>query len=164
MIGSQETHAMKTPRYFLAAVLAVLILATVTTVASATPGSGQTPSNLAAGRLNDTLDVNTDRIKFKTKGATDVAMFTVTYAPGGYSGWHVHPGIVFVVVKSGTVLRTVQCGAPRPYGVGESFVESDEQPGGEVRNASATEPAVLQVTQVVPQGSVRRVEAAQPAC
>jgi quercetin dioxygenase-like cupin family protein len=155
---------MKTSRYILAALLAVLILATVTTVASATPPSGQTPSNLVVGRLNDSIDVNTDRIKLKTKAATDVAMFTVTYAPGGYSGWHTHPGILVAVVKSGAVVRTVQCGTPRTYGVGESFVESDEQPRGEVRNASLTDQAVLQVTQIVPQGSVRRVEADQPTC
>ena len=72
--------------------------------------------------------------------------------------------MLFVVVTSGSVVRTVRCHAPRTYVAGESFVESDRQPAGEVRNASATSTAILQVTQIVPQGSVRRVEAAPPTC
>ena len=155
---------MKTSRYFLTALLAVLALAAVTTTVSASPPSGQTPSNLVIGRLAGPIEVDADKIQFQTEHATDVAMFTVTYAPGGYSGWHTHPGMVFVVVTSGSVVRTVRCHAPRTYVAGQSFVESDSQPAGEVRNASATAAAVLQVTQIVPNGSVRRVEAAPPTC
>jgi hypothetical protein len=69
-----------------------------------------------------------------------------------------------VVVVSGSVVRTVKCQDPRTYVAAQSFVESDAQPAGEVQNASTTASAVLQVTQVVPQGSVRRFEAVQPAC
>jgi quercetin dioxygenase-like cupin family protein len=148
-----ENHAMKTSRYFFTALLVILTLAAVTTTVSASPPSGQTPSNLVIGRLSD-----------PTNDSADIAMFTVTYTAGGYSGWHTHPGILFVVVVSGSVVRTVKCQAPRTYVAGQSFVESDAQPAGEVQNASTTASAVLQVTQIVPQGSVRRVEAVQPAC
>ena len=61
-------------------------------------------------------------------------------------------------------MRTVKCQAPRTYVAGQVFVESDKQPAGEVHNASANDPAVLQVTQIVPQGDARRVEAVQPSC
>jgi quercetin dioxygenase-like cupin family protein len=154
---------MRSSRAFFAALLAVLALAGLTNVVSATPPSGQTPSALAVGRLSEAQTINTDRIKVQTKGITDVAMFTVTYDPGGYSGWHTHPGVLFVVVRSGAVIRTVSCQSTT-YHAGESFVESDEQPSGEVRNASTTEPAVLSVTQIVPKDSPRRSEADQPAC
>ena len=77
---------MKTSRYFLTALLAVLTLAAVTTTVSASPPSGQTPTNLVLGRLPGPIEVDADKIQFQTEHATDVAMFTVTYAPGGYSG------------------------------------------------------------------------------
>jgi len=155
---------MKTSRSFFTALLAVFAFAAFATTVSATPPSGQSPSGLVVGHLTDPINVNVDHLNFESRRPTDVAMFTVTYDPGGFSGWHTHPGILFVVVKSGSVVRTVKCHQPRTYGAGETFVESDEQPAGEVQNASTTDPAVLVVTQIVPQGAGRRVEADQPAC
>src|SRR3954447_15778743 len=131
--------------------------------AVATPPSGQHPTAPALGTLADATHINTDRLKFQTKDAADVATFSVTYDPGGYSGWHTHPGVLFVVVQSGSVVREVNCESPRTYAAGEAFVESDEQPTGQVSNPSPNVPAVLQVTQIVPKGSVRRVEAEPPS-
>ena len=147
----------------MAAAVAILAVAALSSAVSATPPSGQTPSDLAVGTLSTITQVNTDRIKFQTKGDVDVAVFNVTYAACGYSGWHTHPGVVFVVVKSGSVVRTVGCES-WTYAAGQSFVESDEQGPGQVQNASTTVPAVLGVTQIVPKGSVRRVEADPPSC
>jgi hypothetical protein len=42
-------------------------------------------------------------VEIKTKDSTDIAMANVVVAPGGTSGWHTHPGPVFVVVKTGTI-------------------------------------------------------------
>jgi quercetin dioxygenase-like cupin family protein len=149
---------VKTP---IAAIVALLVVAAV---ALATTPSGQHPSLPVIGTLTDTTRVNTDRIKLQTKEPVDVASFSVTYDPGGYSGWHTHPGVLVVVVQSGSVTRQVGCDPPRTYNAGDAFVESDEQPTGQVSNASTTTPAVLQVTQIVPQGSARRVEAQPPVC
>src|SRR5207248_489399 len=78
---------------------------------------------------------NTDRLKFQTKDAADIATFSVTYDPLGFSGWHTHPGIVFVVVQSGSVVRQVGC-ASQTYDAGGSFIVSEQQPPGQVRNPS----------------------------
>jgi quercetin dioxygenase-like cupin family protein len=131
--------------------------------ALATPPSGQHPTAPAIGTLSERTNVNTDRLKFQTKDPADVATFGVTYDPLGSSGWHTHPGILLVVVQSGSVVRQVGC-ASHTYDAGHAFVESDEQPPGQVRNPSATTPAVLTVMQIVPKGSPRRVEADPPAC
>jgi len=147
----------------IAPVLAIAGVLAVVAIAMASPPSGQHPSTVVGGTLSDPLHINTDRIKFQTKDPTDFAEFTVTYDPAGYSGWHTHPGVVFAVVQSGSVVRTVDCQS-RVYHAGDVFVESDEQPAGEVRNASVTQPAVLFVTQIVPHGSVRRVESSPPSC
>jgi quercetin dioxygenase-like cupin family protein len=145
-------------------VLAIVAIATVTTAVLATGPVGQTASGLVAGTLTSISAINTDRIKFQTKGDVDVAMFTVTYDPSGTSGWHTHPGFLLVTVKTGAVLRQIGCAAPVQYGPGDTFVESDEQPAGRVSNASDSVAAVLQVTQVVPRGSPRRADASEPAC
>jgi quercetin dioxygenase-like cupin family protein len=132
-------------------------------VALGTPPSGQHPSTPVVATLGDKAQVNTDRIKLQTKDPTDIATFTVTCDPGGYSGWHTHPGVLFVLVQSGAVVREVGCSS-RTYHAGEAFIESDKQPSGQVRNASSLDPAVLYVTQVVPHGSARREESQPPTC
>jgi quercetin dioxygenase-like cupin family protein len=145
-------------------VIAIAAIVVATSVALATSPIGQTASNLVTGTLTSITAVNTDRIKLQTKGDVDVAMFTVTYDPSGTSGWHTHPGFIVVTVKSGSVLRQIGCAAPIQYNAGDTFVESDEQPAGRVSNASASDPAVLQATQLVPHGSPRRVDADEPSC
>jgi quercetin dioxygenase-like cupin family protein len=144
-----------------AAVLAAI--GVVATVALATPPSGQHPTTPVTGTLDDSVQVNIDRIKLQTKDPVDVATFSVTYDPGGYSGWHTHPGVLLVTVQSGSVVRQVGCDSTT-YNTGDVFVESDEQPSGQVSNPSTTTPAVLSVTQIVPQGSGRRVEGNPPTC
>jgi quercetin dioxygenase-like cupin family protein len=147
-----------------ATILAIVAVVGASSAVFATNPVGQTASNLVAGTLSSISVVNTDRIKFQTKGDVDVAMFTVTYDPAGTSGWHTHPGVVLVTVKTGAVLRQLGCADPIQYTAGDTFVESDEQPAGRVSNASAVDPAVLQATQVFPPGSPRRVDADAPAC
>jgi quercetin dioxygenase-like cupin family protein len=147
-----------------ASVLGIIAIVAVSSAVLATDPVGQHPSNVILGSLTSISDINTDRIKFQTKGAVDVAMFTVTYDPSGTSGWHTHPGFLLVTVKTGSVLRQIGCAAATPYNIGDTFVESDEQPAGRVSNASDSISAVLQVTQVVPHGTPRRVDAAAPAC
>jgi quercetin dioxygenase-like cupin family protein len=144
---------------------AALLLALVAAV-QATPPSGQIASAPVLGTLDAGDLINADRIKFQAKDQVDIATYTVTYAGGGFSGWHTHPGIVFATVQAGSVIRTVGCQSVT-YTAGQSFIESDEQPAGAVANASATDSAFLQVTQIVPHGSVRRVDVAAadaPVC
>ena len=148
----------------LATVIAVAMALLAVAVVQATPPSGQHPSPPVIGILDASTMINTDRVKLQTKDATDVATFTVTYDPGGFSGWHTHPGVVIVTVQSGAVVRTVGCSSTT-YAAGQSFIESDEQEVGAVANASAVDPAVLSATQIVPHGSVRRVDApSAPVC
>jgi quercetin dioxygenase-like cupin family protein len=144
--------------------MAIAMAMLAVAVVHATPPSGQQASIPVIGALAEGITINTDRIKFQTKDPTDVATYSVTYAPGGFSGWHTHPGVLLVTVQSGSVIRTVGC-ASWTYDAGETFVESDEQAVGSVRNASASDQALLLVTQIVPSGSVRRVDAPDaPVC
>jgi quercetin dioxygenase-like cupin family protein len=147
--------------FSLATLVAVAMALVAVAVVQATPPSGQHPSVPTIGALDETIVVNTDRIKFQTKDPTDVATYSVTYEGGGFSGWHTHPGILLVTVQSGSVIRSVGC-ASWTYTAGQSFVESDEQAIGSIANASATDQAVLLATQITPRGSARRIDAANP--
>jgi quercetin dioxygenase-like cupin family protein len=103
-----------------------------------------------------------DQVKLHTKGATDVAVQTITSPPGGSSGWHSHPGVVLVAVQSGTVtVYDADCHTTQ-YGPGQAFVEVGDD-AVLVRN-NTTSNAVLYVSLIVPKSATSlRVDAPQPA-
>ena len=79
---------------------------------------------------------------------TDVVVTHITFAPGGTTGWHSHPGATVVLVKSGifNLYRDVNGRCRHSVFVaGSGFVEGP----GEVhigRNESATTPLDVMVT------------------
>ena len=154
------------------AVLAAFVAVSgiLTAVAFGTAPSGQSATVLSSGRLADTGMINTERIKLQVKDPADVTHFTVTYAAGGVSGWHSHPGVIIATVRSGKLVREVGCDAAIVYAAGDTFVESGEQPAGQVSNfyassnAPGAEPAVVDAVQLVPRGVGRRVDEAAPSC
>jgi len=121
--------------------------------ALATQGSGVTPSDTAKGTLAGHVQVNADRIKFQTKGETDIVVQTITYARGGFSGWHTHPGFVLGTMESGALTIQVGC-STNTYSAGQSFYESGTDPIM-ARNLGAT-PAVVRASFIVPQGVATR--------
>jgi quercetin dioxygenase-like cupin family protein len=133
------------------------------TVSLATPPSGQTTSPPVVGALERAKHIDADGIKLATRGPVEVATLTVTLSPGGFTGWHIHPGVLVVTVQSGTVVRQVGCRS-RTYKAGEVFIEHGKQSTGQVANPSATEPAVFSVTQLAPPGVSRRHESEPPVC
>ena len=150
-----------------ALMLAVVTALAVVGTALATPGSVAVTTFVRA-----TIDGNKphdgvkaysgDDVKLQTKGATDVAMQTITSPPGGSSGWHSHPGVVLVAVQSGTVtLYDADCHT-KQYGPGQAFVEIGDD-AMLVRN-NTTSNAVLYVTLIVPKSAtLLRIDKPQPA-
>ena len=89
---------------------------------------------------------------------------TVTIDPLGHSGWHSHPGVVLVTVLSGAVTFYDADCSFNVYPAGASFVESDGATGL-ARNQSATTPAVVYVTYIVPAGApALRIDQPDPGC
>jgi quercetin dioxygenase-like cupin family protein len=132
-------------------------------IALATPPSGQQVSPAIVGTLRETQRIKTDHIKFRTKVPVEISTFTITLAPGGRTGWHTHPGVLFATVQSGAVVRQVGCES-RTYPTGEAFVEHGDQPTGQVQNASTVEPAVFAITHIAPPGAPRRQDSEPPSC
>ena len=86
-----------------------------------------------------------------------------TFAPGGYSGWHVHPGYLTGTVISGSVTRYAADCSSQTFNAGQTFYETSAQPFT-VKNPGSVNAVVL-VTFVVPGGTPKtglRIEADQP--
>jgi len=115
------------------ALTAALIASTLFTApALATPGSGFVPSPIVSGNFG-TLSINTSKDKtdkwgliLKTLDSTDISSDRLTVQAGGYSGWHAHPGPVFVTVTQGSIVwyngSDPLC-TGKPYSAGQSFIE-----------------------------------------
>jgi hypothetical protein len=101
-------------------------------VALGSPPSNVTPTTLVTANFDETVHVNSDRVKFQTKDATDVRIQRLVFAPGGRSGWHHHPGLALVVVESGAVTFTHSDCTSKTYGPGlpngAVFAEGGDDP------------------------------------
>lgn len=100
---------------------AALAAAISAALAWATPGSGFSSTLLA----RSTTDA---RIKIQTRPheLSDILVQQVTIQPGGYSGWHSHPGPGMVAVKAGVAAvyhaDDPSC-TPRYVPAGSAFTE-----------------------------------------
>ena len=104
------------------------------------------------------------RVKIIAKDPSEVYIASNTVAPGGYSGWHTHPGPSVVLVKSGTA--TVYDGddpncMPVRYPAGAGFIDAGGGHVHMVRN-EGTEPLVTVAFQIIRMGALRRIDAASP--
>jgi quercetin dioxygenase-like cupin family protein len=94
----------------------------------------------------------------------EVVTQQATFAPGGYSGWHSHPGYLTGTVVSGQVVRYASDCTSETFSAGQTFYETAAQ-AFTVKNEGSVN-AVVEVTFVVPGGTPKtglRVEAAQPS-
>lgn len=140
--------------------------------AFATPPSGVLSAPvIARGAFADSTDV-----KFKITGhgqqvihvtnAGDTVVQQIVIGPGGYFGWHSHPGPVVVVVKSGQLAfyeaDDPTC-TPRIYVAGQVFVDSGQGHVHFALNPSATANLELWATYFdVPPGAAQRIDAPNP--
>jgi quercetin dioxygenase-like cupin family protein len=152
-------------RIFLA-VLSVAVIA-LAGAAFATSSSGLTSTTPIRGLLGK-VDVKHNNIELEAQHHTsaDVAVATLTFAPGGSSGWHHHPGVVVVVVESGTITFYDENCHAEVHRAGAAFVESSDEPG--LAKNAGTVNAVVHATYIVPtshssaQPTPLRIEDPQP--
>jgi quercetin dioxygenase-like cupin family protein len=142
--------------------LALVLAITATTIALASPGTSTSLILAPRSTLSESVDMNQNRIKFQTKDPTDLVTQQVTFPPGAYSGWHHHPGVILVLVKSGTVTVWDENCQKTAYSAGQVFIEGGTEPMMVSNEGSET--AVDVATQVAPAGGPFRIEDAPPAC
>jgi hypothetical protein len=100
----------------------------------------------------------------KTRGESDVYVQNNTWAPGGTTGWHTHPGHSLIIVTAGTITAyegdDPHC-TPRVYTPGMGFVDEGGDHVHVLRNEGAVEARTIAV-QLIPAGATRRNDAPSP--
>jgi quercetin dioxygenase-like cupin family protein len=119
-------------RISLLAALALLGLAAFVAVTKAEPPSGVTPTVLARGTY-DAFKVRSDQqgpidFKAEAKSPIDIIVRQHDYAPHSTTGWHTHPGPVFITVTKGelTFYELDDPCTPHVVTAGHGFVDSGD--------------------------------------
>ena len=164
-------------RYVLA--LGLLTIALSAGVAAATPPSNISSEIFARGTSADRISVIESRISLGRISIgepavscgpvrnCDVVVQTLTFHPGGSSGWHSHPGLVSVVVRSGALTRYevghfgIGCSS-RTYSAGQAFFEVGSDHVALVRNETGQAAEVV-ATYIIPAGDPLRLDRPAPA-
>jgi hypothetical protein len=149
-------------------VVVLALLAPVAFVANivASPASGVTPTLLARGTYEEFKESSVQdspvEFKAKTKTPIDVVVRRHDYLVGSTTGWHAHPGPVFITVTQGQLTYYLyddpEC-KPHVVNVGQGFV--DDGRGHIVRNESG-QPAQDVSVIVAPVGQAFRSELTAP--
>jgi hypothetical protein len=111
-------------------------------------------------RVEKTVDVPINTCA--ASSPCDFATQTVTVQPGGFSGWHHHPGLVLVVVKSGSFVRYSPDCTKQTLNAGQAFAELGEKHVAFVKNEGTTVGELL-VAYITPPGAALRTEDNAPA-
>ena len=107
------------------------------------------------------LGSSTDHnVELHLKGPTDVVAADLIFQPGGATGWHIHPGPVVVVIKSGDLTEIQSNGCVNVHHAGSAFFESPN----EVHNVVNEGGVVTEVyaTFLLPAGTQPLIPVANP--
>jgi quercetin dioxygenase-like cupin family protein len=119
------------------------------------PG-GVVITNIQRGTLSDAVqshNLGQGGIDVKTQGPIDVVTAQITFTAGSSAGWHLHPGPVFVVIRSGTLSVWDEHCMMTTYSQGSAFFEAGPRHSMLVKNESATVDATVYGTFLVPVGA-----------
>jgi quercetin dioxygenase-like cupin family protein len=147
--------------------LAVVVFALMPIVTGATPNFGVLFNIISRGTTEDAIVASGHVGKWNalvhTNRSSDFVVQDVALAPGGYSGWHTHPGPALVTIKRGTATLyqadDPEC-TPQVFSAGDAFTESMGHVHA-VRN-EGTEDLELLVTYITPVGAAQRIDAPHP--
>jgi hypothetical protein len=149
-----------------AAAMVLLALAALVAVALASPPVGVTPTLLARGTY-DSFKVRSAPqspidFKAKAKSPIDIVVRRHDYAAGSSTGWHTHPGPVFVTVLEGQVTfyeyNDPTC-TPHVVSAGQGYVDSGR---GHIGRNETGQPAQDVSVIIAPVGGAFRGELAAP--
>jgi hypothetical protein len=144
------------------AVLLVVVATIGVTAALATPAAGLVANLFARGTFTTPVNANADGVKLRTHGSTDHAVQEVNFTAGSTSGWHRHPGVVLVTLKSGTLVRYHSDCSRETFTAGQSFFESGTH-AALVRNESHHD-TIVYVSYILPTGAPLRIDMPNPGC
>jgi quercetin dioxygenase-like cupin family protein len=94
-------------------------------------------------------------------GPTDFYVQNLVLAPGGYSGWHSHPGILMATVVTGSIDFYDESCNKHTIGAGEMYFENSH-PHGIINNGPVN--AALTIAYLIKHDAPRRLEEEAPVC
>jgi quercetin dioxygenase-like cupin family protein len=101
------------------------------------------------------------QLQLQVQGDTDFYSQHLVLSPGGYSGWHSHPGVLIGGLKSGQIdFYSGNC-ARRTIAAGQVFTENDAVHA--IINTGTVD-ADMYISYLVKHGAPRRREEAAPEC
>jgi quercetin dioxygenase-like cupin family protein len=148
------------------AAIVLLGLAALAAVALASSASGVTPTVLARGTY-DSFKVRSSPqgpgdFKAEAKAPTDIVVRKHDYLPGAYTGWHSHPGPVFITVTQGQITfyeyDDPTC-TPHVVSAGQGYVDTGQ---GHIGRNETGQPAQDVSVIVAPVGGAFRGELDAP--
>jgi hypothetical protein len=145
----------------------LVALAAFVAVTKANPPTGVTPTLLARGTYAP-FDVRSDPhgsigdFEARSAHSIDVVVQRHDYAPGANTGWHKHPGPIFITVTSGTLTfyeyNDPTC-TPHVYTAGQGFVDTGD---GHIGFNRTHQPASDVAVAIAPVGGAFRTELSAP--
>ncbi len=110
--------------------IVVLALAALVAAALGSPAAGVTPTVLARGTYDSFKALDRQGpfdVRAKLKAPIDIVVRKHDYAAGSYTGWHSHPGPVYITVTQGQVTfyeyDDPTC-TPHVVSAGQGYVDS----------------------------------------
>ena len=148
----------------------VLVALVCATIAWASPPAGVTPTVISRGTY-EPFKVKTDHdslVDFEAKAKADFDMVVRqhVYAPHAFTGWHTHPGPVFITVLMGTLTfyeRDDPTCTPNVVRAGEGYVDDGH---GHIGVNDSDQPALDVSVILAPVGLAFRgeLDAPSPYC
>lgn len=132
-----------------------------------TMGTGSTSTPLGRATFSDPKDQNFKikritgdwSVEVKANPAFDIAAQSIVFAAGGQSGWHRHPGPVFIQVVSGTMTfyesDDPTC-TPIIRTAGQGYLDKGEH--AHIARNETSSPATNLVTYFAPPGAPLRID------
>jgi hypothetical protein len=163
----RKVHTMRHRMFrgwWLALSVGIAVVTIFAGVARATPASHVMDQLLGRATLPP-FHIHHHGFSIQTKHTTDVVIHHITFAPGGSTGWHTHPGPAFITVATGTV--TLYDGddptcTPHSYTKGQGFVDPGFGHVHIARNEGIVEAGVYAADLNVPPGGLYRIDAPNP--
>jgi quercetin dioxygenase-like cupin family protein len=121
---------------------------------------------LAKGRtistLKESIKVGAEwTVTLEDSGQSEIYFQDLIIGPGGYTGWHSHPGLLLITIKEGGIDFYNKDCVKTIYTTGQSFTEGAD-PHAVVNTGSVN--ARLLVAYIIKSGESRRIERSQPKC
>ena len=154
-------------RIGLLAAMVVIAPAALAAVTKASPPVGVVGTPIARGTFQP-FNVRSDPqgaiadFRAHSTEPVDVVVQRHDYAPGSSTGWHQHPGPIFITVTQGTLTfyeyDDPTC-TPHVYTVGQGFVDTGD---GHIGRNETTQPAADVAVAIAPVGAAFRTELPAP--